>query len=418
MTIPLKNRTIAGLDIGTTKVCAVVAEIQDSDLHQAVITGAGMCLCEGVQKGAVVDVDATIQAVEQAVDQAGRQAGCEVESVYLGVTGAHIASLTSTGHVSITNTKREIGPREVDQVIAASRIIVLPPDRQIIHSIPRSFSIDGQAEVIQPVGMHGERLEVHTYIVHGATAQLRNLEKCVTGAGLDIAATVLQPIATAEAVLLPAEKESGVCLLDIGGSTSNLAVFVSGEIFHSAVIPVGGNHVTNDIVYGLTVGRDEAERLKIENGCALAELVPQDDVVSVHQVGRNTARKLRRRALVQIIEPRMQELLQLVMEELSLAYCLDKMPSGIVITGGGSLLTGCMEMVHEVMEMPVRLGAAYGVGGLSNSLKHPVYATAIGLAQYGALHYVPERVPLPSQDPVRSVWNQLVRSIKRSVAPR
>ena len=379
----MNNRYVAGLDIGSTKVCAIVAEIPDSESYSIVIKGSGLYPCEGLRSGAVVDAAATIQAIEQAVDEAGRQAGCEVESVYVGVTGAHIASLTSTGRAPITNAKREVGKKEVDAVVEASRKIVLPPDRQIIHSIPLSFSIDGLAEIAQPIGTTGQRLEVQTHIVHGATVMLGNVEKCVTGAGLDINETVLAVVAAGESVLLPDEKESGVCLLDIGGSSSNMGVFVSGVIYHSAVIPVGGNHVTNDIVYGLTVGHSEAERLKVQDGAALVELVPQDDVVLVQQVGRDTTRKLRRRALVQIIEPRMQEIFQLVIEELRLANCLDKMPCGLVLTGGGSLLNGCLEMVDQVWGMPVRLGAA-SASGLTSTLKQPGYATAIGLAQYGA----------------------------------
>jgi cell division protein FtsA len=269
---------------------------------------------------------------------------------------------------------------------------------------------------MEPVGCIGQRLEVQTHIVHGATAMLTNLEKCVTGAGLDIDDTVLASIAAGESTLLPEEKESGVCLLDIGGSSSNLAVFVSGVIYHSAVIPVGGNHVTSDIAYGLTVAPSEAERLKLQNGAALVDLVPQDDVVSVNQIGRDTARKLRRRALVQIIEPRMQELFQLAMEEVKLADCLGKMPAGLVITGGGSQLNGCLEMVNQYLGIPVRLGNPLR-GGITGAIKQPTYATAIGLSQYGARHRQSSlRLPeAPKQDAVRTVWSQLIQSIKRTI---
>jgi cell division protein FtsA len=263
-------------------------------------------------------------------------------------------------------------------------VIVLPPDRQILHSIPRSYSIDGQNGIRQPVGMSGTRLEVETHIVHGAVTFLQNVEKCVHKAGLEVIEEVLEPVATAEAVLFPAEKELGICLLDIGGGTSDLAVFLNGEIFYSAVIPVGGNHVTNDVAYGLTVGHDEAERIKTESGSAVLDLVPEEDVIAIKQVGRDDSRKLRRRALAQIIEPRMQELFQLVRMELERAECLGLTPAGLVISGGGSQLQGCAEVAQEVMQMPVRIGRPQGVGGLGETLTHPMYATAVGLVLYGA----------------------------------
>jgi cell division protein FtsA len=416
----LNSLSITGLDIGSTKVCAIVAEIQNPESHDIVITGCGVYPCDGLRAGVIVDAAAVIQAIEQAVDLAGRQAGMDVESVYVSVTGAHMASLTSTGRATIANSRRGIGKREVDEVVEASRKIVLPPDRQIVHAIPISFTIDSLQPTVSPIGMLGQRLEVQTHIVHGSTAMIRNVEKCVTGAGLDIDEAVLAAIAAGESVLLPEEKESGVCLLDIGGSSSNLGVFVSGEILHSAVIPVGGNHVTNDIAYGLTVVHSEAERLKIDDGTALVDLVSPNDIVSVRQVGRDTARKLRRRALIQIIEPRMQELFQLAIDELTLANCLDKMPCGLVITGGGSLLNGCMEMLHQMFGMPVRLGSACRAGGINSTLKQPGYATAIGLAQYGARRRQAATQPseVPKQDTVRTIWSQLVQSIKRTVPPR
>ncbi len=417
--IYLNNRSITGLDIGSTKVCAIVGEIESSESQHVVITGSGVYPCDGIRAGTVVNAAAVIQAIEQAVHQAGQEAGCDVESVYFGVTGAHIASLTSTGRASIANARRGVEQQDVDVVVNSSKNIVLPPDRQIIHSVPLSFSIDGLSSTAQPIGTQGQRLEVQTHIVHGSSAAIGSLEQCVSGAGLDIDECVLASVAAGECVLLPEEKESGVCLLDIGGSSTNLAVFVSGVILHSAVVPVGGNHVTNDVAYGLTVAYSEAERLKIQDGTALVALVPPDDVVSVQQVGRDTVRKLRRRALVQIIEPRMQELFQLAFEELSLSNCLDRMPCGLVITGGGSLLNGCLEMIDQVFGIPVRLGSAL-VGGLKSTLKQPEYSTAIGLALYGARRRqaVMRQSVVPTQENVRTIWNQLVRSIKRTIPPR
>ncbi len=377
-----KNDVITGLDIGTTKVCALIAEIGEQG--EIIITGVGESPSLGMKKGVVVDLEATTHAVEDAIAKATRQAGREIESVYVGVTGEHIASVNSSGRIAITNADREITAADVERVMDASRVIILTPDRQIIHAIPMSFSVDGQNGIRHPVGMSGTRLEVQTHIVHGATTFLQNVEKCVQKAGFEIASDVLEPIATGEAVLLPAERELGVCLLDIGGGTSDLAVFVNGEIFYSAVIPVGGNHVTNDVAYGLTVGHDEAERLKTESGHALLEMIDDEDVINVRQVGRDESRRLRRKALVQIIEPRMQELFQMVYEELERGGCLDIVPAGIVISGGGSQLKGCVEIAQQVMKMPVRIGKPQGISGLGLELTHPRYATAVGLVQYGA----------------------------------
>lgn len=377
-----RSDAITGLDIGTTKVCALIAELNEHG--QPLVTGIGLAPSYGMKKGVVVDIEATTRSVEEAVQAASRQAGREVESVYVGVTGEHIASLNSSGRIAITHPDREITPGDVERVLEAARVIVLPPDRQIIHAIPRSYSIDGQNGIRHPVGMSGTRLEVETHIVHGAVTFLQNVEKCVNRAGFEVMEEVLEPLATAIAVLLPAEKELGVCLLDIGGGTSDLAVFAEGEILYSAVIPVGGNHVTNDLAFGLTVGHEEAERIKTESGSALADLIPEDDVIAIRQVGRSETRKLRRRALVPIIEPRIQELFQLVRMELERADCLGRVPAGMVLTGGGSQLQGCVEVAHQELRMPVRVGRPQGLGGLGETLDHPMYATAAGLLLYGA----------------------------------
>lgn len=377
-----KNELITGLDIGTTKVCALIAEIGEQG--EIIVTGVGESPSLGMKKGVVVDLEATTRAVEDALAKAAKQAARDIDSVYVGVTGEHIASVNTEGRIAITNSDREITHGDVERVLEASRVIVLTPDRQIIHAIPMSFSVDGQNGIRHPVGMSGTRLEVRTHIVHGATTFLQNVEKCVQRAGFEVAGDVLEPIATGEAVLLPAERELGVCLVDIGGGTSDIAVFLNGEIYYSAVIPIGGNHVTNDVAYGLTVGHDEAERLKTESGHALVEMIDDEDVINVRQVGRDETRKLRRRALVQIIEPRMQELFQLVYEELERAECLNLVPAGLVVSGGGSQLKGCIDIAQQAMRMPVRVGKPHGVGGLGIELTHPRYATAVGLVQYGA----------------------------------
>jgi len=404
-----KNEIITGLDIGTTKVCALIAEITEHG--DILIIGIGVAPSTGMKKGVVVDIDSTTRAIEDAVARAAQQADRQVESVYVGVTGEHIASLNSSGRIAITHADREITHGDVERVLEDARVIVLPPDRQILHSIPRTYIIDGQSGIVHPVGMSGTRLEVQTHIVHGATTFLQNVEKCVTKAGLNVMEAVLEPLATGDAVLLQAEKDLGVCLLDIGGGTSDMAVFVNGEIYYSAVIPVGGNHVTNDVAYGLTVARDEAERLKTESGSALADLVPEEDVIQVRQIGRLGSRSLRRRALVQIIEPRIQELFELVLEELRRGDCLSRIPVGVVLSGGGSQLTGCAEVAQRVIGLPVRVGGPHNVGGLGSTLEHPGYATAVGLVHYGARRIMADR--RTRRDPQNGLgarlWGQLTR---------
>jgi cell division protein FtsA len=384
-----KSEIVTGLDIGTTKICALIAEVSESG--ELVLLSSGVSVSHGIRRGVVVDIDATAHAIEEAVTKAATQAGREVESVYVGVTGEHIGSLNSSGIIPITRPDREITREDVDKVNEQARVIVLPPDRQILHAIPRAYTVDGQSGVSHPVGMSGTRLEVQTHIVHGAVTFLQNVEKCVVKSGLDVAEAVLEPIASGDAVLLPTEKDLGVCLIDIGGGTSDIAVFHGGEIYYSAVIPVGGNHVTNDIAEGLKVGQAEAERLKTQHGGAISDLVQEDEVISVQQVGRDESRKLRRRALVQIIEPRMQELFELVREELAQADCLNRIPFGLVISGGGSQLRDVVETAQQVMGLPCRIGRPQGLTGLTDALSHPMYATAVGLVLYGGRQIVGER---------------------------
>lgn len=412
MNLLARNELIAGLDIGTTKVCALLAEVDEQG--NITIIGIGSHPSTGMKKGVVVDIDATVRAVEEAVNKANRQAGREADIFYVGVTGEHINSLNSSGRVAITHPDREITAQDVDRVLEASRVIVLPPDRQILHAIPRAYSVDGLDGIRHPNGMSGTRLEVQCHIVTGATTFLQNVEKCVTRAGLEVQEKVLEPLATGLAVLLPAEKELGVCLIDIGGGTSDIAVFTQGEIYYSAAIPVGGTHVTNDVAYGLTVASDEAERLKTESGNALLELVPEEDVIMVRQVGRDESRRLRRQALVRIIEPRMQELFELVKQELEKGDCWGKIPAGIVVSGGGSQLEGCVEVAQQVTGLSVRIGKPYGVGGLGESLDHPLYATAVGLIKYGAQQHLagltPQRIER-SKAPKANWIQQLITAL-------
>lgn len=393
-----KNNLIAGLDIGTTKVCAIIGMATDSG--EIEIVGVGIQKSTGVRKGVIVDIDATTKAIGLAMGSAMQQANCDIEQVYVGVTGEHILSVNSSARIAISHVDRLIHSADVERVKEASRVIVLPPDRQIVHALTRGFSVDGQANIQNPAGMHASRLEVDTHIVHGSTPFLQNVDRCVTSAGLAVAAHVLEPIATASAVLLPAEKQLGVCIVDIGGGTSDIAVYRDGCIYFSSVLPIGGTHVTNDLAYGLAVEPEEAERLKTESGSALECLVPEQEVVQVAQLGRDDSRGLRRRALAHIIEPRMLELFELVQQELEAAECTGIIPAGVVISGGGSLLSGCLEAATQVLGVPVRRGVPIGIASLPETLQSPCYATAIGLVQFG----VNEQKALPGLHNTGTGW--------------
>lgn len=376
---------VVGLDIGTTKVCAIVAEIED---HGRInIVGVGNSLSSGIRKGVVVDIDSAAIAIADSIEKARIMSGYEIHRVVVGVTGEHVASLNSRGVVAITHANREITEDDVLRVQDQSRVIVLPPDRDIIHAIPRSYSIDGQNGIRFPVGMSGTRLEVETHIVTGAVTFLQNVAKSVRKAGLEIEATVLEPIATAEAVLLQDERSLGVCIADIGGGTTDIAIFVDGDIFFSSAIPVGGSHVTHDISVGLRASHEESERIKLSESAAAAVAAGPDDVFEVTSLGSDEPRLLPRSILAEIIEPRMHELFSLIKQEILKSGYYNLLPAGIVLSGGGSQLAGAAELCRQVTGMPTRIGSPRDVGGVAETLRSPVYSTAVGLVQYGARHH-------------------------------
>ncbi|OFX14529.1 MAG: cell division protein FtsA [Armatimonadetes bacterium RBG_16_58_9] len=381
-----RKEFIAGLDIGTTKTCCVLADV-DLDQGSVDIIGVGLAPSDGLRRGVVVDLDATTQAIRTAVDKAQQMAGnVLIRSVVVGVTGEHISSLNSRGVIAITSPEREITASDVERVVEASKVIVLPPEREIVHSIPRGFTVDGQDGVKDPVGMSGGRLEVETHIVTGSTSFLDNVAKCVQRAGLTIDVTVLEPIATSESSVIPAEKDLGVALLDIGGGTTDVAVFTAGEIYYTAVLPVGGNHVTNDIAVGLRAAREEAERAKIDRGCAVGEMVEDGETFKITSLGAEKARELPREILAKIIEPRMQEIFQMAREELMKSGYLEMLPAGTVLSGGGAMMPGSIDMAEKILGMPVRLGLPRDVGGLKDTVASPIYATGVGLVMHAARH--------------------------------
>lgn len=375
---------IAGLDIGTTKIAALIAEVTD-DMRVNII-GVGLAPSKGLRKGTVVDIEQTSESIVQAVEQAEHMAGRRIESVFVGITGEHIRSLNSRGMIAVTSPTREISREDVERVMESSRTVVLTPDREIIHAIPRGYIVDGQNGIRHPEGMSGSRLEVETHIIHGSSTFLQNVSKCVHRAQLQINVLVVEPIATAEAVLTEAERNLGVALADIGGGTTDVAVFTDGEIYYTGVIPIGGNHVTNDISMGLRTPPEESERVKLQYACALKEMVGDDEVVSHRPMGSNEERKVPARVLAEIVEPRMRELFELVYEEIKRSGAAGMLPGGLVLSGGGSLMRGVADLAREVTDMPVRVGRPMNIGGLADKVDSPVFATGVGLLLYGLKH--------------------------------
>lgn len=372
---------ITGLDVGTTKVCAVIAEIGTD--NQPKIVGVGTSPCVGLKKGIVVDMEATTDAIRKALDAAERMAGKEVHSVVAGVTGEHIACLNNRSVIAITHPGREISENDMERLLDSAKVIVLPPDREVIHAIPRGYSVDGQSGVHSPVGMHGNRLEVEAHIVTGLSSFIQNVVKCVHQAGWVVDATVLEPIATGESVLLSAEKDLGVCVVDIGGGTSDVAIYVDGEIYYSGAIPVGGNHVTRDIAIGLRTSIEDAERIKREFGCASIRGSENLGTFEVRNIGGEKPRELPVKVLAEIVEPRAAEMCYLIADQIEKAGCQDRLPAGLVLTGGGSQLKGLEDLASEVLGMAARIGTPKGVTGMMEEVQSPSCATAVGLVLFG-----------------------------------
>ncbi|GAB4465568.1 MAG: cell division protein FtsA [Armatimonadaceae bacterium] len=373
---------VVGLDIGTTKVAAVVAEVTGLR-GQVDVLGIGVAPSTGMRRGVVVDIDQTVQAIEAAIQKAQRMAGVEIRSVIVGVTGEHISSLNSRGVIAITHPDRAVTDEDVERVVENSRVIVLPPDREIIHAIPRGYALDGQNGIRSPAGMSGSRLEVETHIVTGATSFLRNVVTCVERARLVVEELVLEPIATGEAVVMDAEKDLGVLLVDIGGGTSDIAIFRRGDITYSAVVPVGGYYITRDVSAGIRAALDEAERVKLAYGQARVRDVAEELTFHYMPLGEAQEAEEQVRYLAEIIEPRVAELFQLVRRELNRSGYAEMLPAGVVLSGGGAMLAGMREMASEILEMPSRIGYPSGVGGLSEAVNSPSFATGVGLILWG-----------------------------------
>ena len=381
------SKLIVGLDIGTSKVLVIVGEI--SPTGEIEIIGVGHHQSRGLKKGVVVNIESTVQSIQRAVEEAELMAGCEIHSVYAGIAGSHISSFNSHGIVAVKD--KEVGPSDVDRVIEAARALAIPADQKILHVIPQEFIIDQQEGIREPVGMSGVRLEAKVHIVTGAVSAAQNIIKCVRRCGLEADDIILEQLASSISVLTEDEKELGVCIVDIGGGTTDICVFTEGAIRHTAVIPIAGDQVTNDIAVALRTPTHHAEDIKKKYGCALTQLAATEESIEVPSVGDRAPRQLSRQTLAEVIEPRMEELFTLVQAELRRSGFEDVIGSGVVLSGGSSKLEGMVELAEEVFHMPVRMGVPQFVGGLSNVVHNPIYATGVGLVMYGAKHQGGER---------------------------
>jgi cell division protein FtsA len=393
------RRVVTGLDIGTTKICTIIAEITPESKID--IIGIGLAPSHGLRKGIVVDIDATSRAIKEAYQKAERMAGVNIESAFVGIAGSHISSLNSHGVVAVTGDEKEIKESDIERVMEAAKIIPLSAEEEMIHVLAREFIIDGCAGIKDPLGMSGVRLEVETHIVTGSSTSIQNLVKSVLRAGLDVDDIVLEPLASSESVLTEDEKELGVALVDMGGGTTDLIVFQEGSICYTSVLPVGGNHVSNDIAVGLRTPIAEAEKIKITAGCALKSMAGKDDLIDVMTASGKTKRQVSRRSLCEVIEPRMQEIFTLVKRELDRVGPRDMTPAGVVLTGGASLLAGADELASQITGLPVRLGEPEHISGLTDVIDNPVYinkgdkvpraifSTAVGLIEYGVKYHKP-----------------------------
>ena len=379
-----EGNLVVGLDIGTTKVCAIVAEV-DADGSVDII-GLGHSPSRGLRKGVVVNIDATVDSVRRAVEDAELMAGVEIRSAFVGIAGGHIKGINSRGVIAVSGKNREVSQQDIDRVIDAAKAVALPVDREVIHVLPQEFMIDDQGGIKEPLGMCGTRLEAEVHIVTGAVASAQNIIKCANKAGLEVQDIVLQQLASSEATLTPEEKELGCVLIDVGGGTTDVAVFVEGSIYHTAVLAVGGDMLTNDIAIGLRTPHPEAESLKRKYGCALASMSRPEEKIEVPSVGGRRPRVLARQTLCEIIQPRLEELFMLVEREVRRAGYTGQVNGGVVVTGGSAIMEGVPELAEQLFDMPVRRGIPRGVGGLTDVISSPMYATGVGLGIYGAAH--------------------------------
>jgi len=371
---------VVGLDLGTTKVCAIVGEVKDEG--QVDIIGIGISASHGLKKGVVVNIDSTVESIRKAVHEAELMAGLKIDSAYVGISGSHIRGLNSHGVAPIRS--REVVAADVARAIDGARAVNIPADQQILHVLPQEFVIDDQDGIKDPLGMSGTRLDVKVHIITGAVAAIQNIVRSCSRAGLHVSDLVLQPLASSRAVLTAEEQELGVVVVDIGGGTTDMALFREGSLWYTEVLPIGGNHLTNDIAIGLRTPASEAEKIKIKHGCALSSLVKHEDSLDVPSVGGRPPRLLSRQILCEIIEPRVEELFGMVQQRLKKTGFEDMIASGVVLTGGTALMEGLQDAAERMLGLPIRKGVPKNIGGLMDVVNSPIYATGVGLVLYGA----------------------------------
>jgi cell division protein FtsA len=371
---------VVGLDIGTTKVCAIVGEVRHNDAAVNIL-GVGTAPSRGLKRGVVVNIDITVESIRQAVEEAQQMAGVNITSAYVGIAGGHIMGINSTGIIAVKGS--EITLRDIHQVVEAARAVSLPMDREVIHVLPQEYIVDGQEGILDPLGLEGRRLEAKVHIVTAAVTSAHNIVKCVNRAGLEVEDIVLEQLASGEATLTVEEQELGAVIIDIGGGTTDIALLTGNSVKHTAVLAVGGNHITSDLAFGLNLLAPEAERLKKSHGCASSTLIDSEAYVEVRTAGERQARKLACQELCNIIEPRVEEMLQMAQREMLRSPYADSVSSGIVLTGGTALLRGITELAEVVFRLPVRCGLPRGITGQVELVNNPMYATGVGLIQYG-----------------------------------
>ena len=370
---------IVGLDIGTSKVVAIVGQSSADGTME--IVGIGSQPSRGMKKGVVVDIEATVRSIQRAVEEAELMAGCHIHTVYAGIAGSHVRSLNSHGIVAIRD--REVAQADIDRVIDAAQAVAIPADQKTLHVLPQEYVVDNQEGVREPIGMSGVRLEAKVHLVTCAVNAAQNIEKCVRRCNLEVDDIILEQLASAHAVLTEDERELGVCIVDIGGGTTDIAIFTEGAIRHTANIPIAGDQVTNDIAMALRTPKQHADEIKIKYACALTQLAGADETIKVPSVGDRPPRTLSRQNLAEVVEPRYDELFTLIQAEIRRSGFEDLIPGGIVLTGGSSKIEGAVDLAEEIFHMPVRLGSPQGISGLIDVVKNPIYSTAVGLLLYG-----------------------------------
>lgn len=397
------KKLIVALDIGTSKISAIVGDVNEEGGIE--IVGIGTQPSRGLKKGVVVNIEATVHCIQRAVEEAELMAGCHVQSVYAGIAGSHIRSLNSHGIVAIRD--KEVVQGDVERVIDAARAVAIPADQRIVHILPQEFIIDSQEGIREPIGMSGVRLEAKVHMVTGAESAAQNIIKCIRRCGLEVDDVILEQLASSQAVLSEDEKELGVCLVDIGAGTTDTAIWIDGSIQHTAVIPVAGDQVTNDIAVALRTPTHHAEAIKVKYGCAITHLAGAEDTIEVPSIGERPARRLSRHTLAEVVQPRYEELLSLVQNEIRNSGHEERLAAGIVMTGGSAKMEGLTDLAEELFHMPVRLGLPQHVSGLKEVVRNPIYATGVGLLLFGQDNEGYGTAHLPVGRGVTGAWERM-----------